>query len=162
MWRTWYLGRRSPETVQLAATTTITLPNDLEAPRLWTFENWHGLGLPGQMKEIEMDEKKFSNCIDICNECAEVCERCATACLKEEDASRMADCIRLDRDCADICRLAAALMARDSAYAKQICRLCADICEACGAECAKHDAGHCQACAECCRRCATACREMAA
>jgi hypothetical protein len=71
-------------------------------------------------------------------------------------------CIKLDRDCADICRLAAAYMARDSAFALSICQLCAQICDACGRECAKHEKDHCQACAAACRACAEACRKMAA
>ena len=74
----------------------------------------------------------------------------------------MAACIALDMDCAAICQLAAAAMARDSAHAPAICRLCAEICTACGTECAKHSHEHCQACAAACKQCTQACREMAA
>lgn len=108
-----------------------------------------------------MSHEQFSTCIDACNACASACEHCATACLGENDVKMMAECIRLDRDCADICRLAAAWMARDSRFAKQLCALCAAVCEACGAECARHAAQHCQMCAEACRRCAEECRKMA-
>jgi len=50
----------------------------------------------------------------------------------------MVECIRLDIDCAAICRLAASYMSRDSAYAVDLCRLCAGVCQACGEECARH------------------------
>lgn len=73
----------------------------------------------------------------------------------------MAQCIKLDLDCADICQLAANMMARNSEYAKEICRLCAQICRACGEECQKHKADHCQRCAEACMACAQECERMA-
>ena len=73
----------------------------------------------------------------------------------------MARCIALDMDCAAICRLAAGHMSRDSEFATQVCRLCADICQACGDECGKHQHDHCRACAQACRHCAEECRRMA-
>lgn len=67
----------------------------------------------------------------------------------------------LDRDCATICLIAAALMTRNSDYAKQICNLCAEICEACAQECEKHtDMNHCQKCAQACRNFAEECRKI--
>lgn len=70
-------------------------------------------------------------------------------------------CIQLNRDCATICYTASAFMSRDSQYAKEIFRICADIYEACADECNKHtDMDHCQKCAEACRRCADECRRM--
>lgn len=103
-----------------------------------------------------------TDCIQACNACANACDHCATACLGEDNVAMMARCIALDLECADLCRLAAASMARDGEFARQICRLCADACEACGKECSEHDHPHCRACAQACQACAEACRTMAA
>jgi hypothetical protein len=105
-------------------------------------------------------QAEYESCLRACNACADACDDCSTACLKEPDIRSMAECIRLDLDCAAICRLAAGFMARGSARATEICRLCADICEACAAECQKHPADHCQRCAEACRSCAAECNKM--
>jgi len=104
---------------------------------------------------------RYQSCIAACDACADACDHCASACLGEEDVEMMAACIRLDLDCAAICRMAASYMARDSRYAPELCRLCADVCEACAAECARHSQPHCQACAQTCRQCAEECRRMA-
>jgi len=74
----------------------------------------------------------------------------------------MARCIATDADCAEICRTAAALMARGSEFAQQVCKLCAQICKACTEECAKHEARHCRDCAQACTRCADECSKMTA
>lgn len=107
-----------------------------------------------------MSHQEFKTCIEACYTCAAACDHCANACLQETHAHHMANCIRADLDCADICRLAAAAMARNSAFVSDICRLCAQICEACAAECAQHSMDHCQACATACQRCADECRRM--
>ncbi|MGQ3890262.1 four-helix bundle copper-binding protein [Legionella sp. CNM-1927-20] len=109
-----------------------------------------------------MAHEKYQACIEACQACAIECEHCATACLHEEDVKRMTTCIQLDWDCADICNFAAAMMARDSQFAAQLCRLCAEICRACGDECEKHsDMEHCKRCAMACHRCAEECERMA-
>ena len=51
----------------------------------------------------------------------------------------------------------AELLSLDSAYAKDICQLCAEMCNACANECDKHAAmgmEHCKECAAACRQCA--------
>ena len=98
---------------------------------------------------------------DACNQCADACDHCSTACLKEPDVKTMTKCIALDMDCAAICRLAAGFMARDSTFARQVFKLCAEVCQACGEECGKHQTDHCQMCAKACLRCAEECRKMA-
>lgn len=109
-----------------------------------------------------MAHDQYEACIDACNACADACDHCATACLSEDDVKKMAECIRLDLDCAAICRMAAGFMARDSARAADVCRLCAQVCDACGKECAKHrQHAHCVECAQACRQCAEECRRMA-
>lgn len=108
-----------------------------------------------------MAHDKYRTCIEACLDCAQECEHCATACLQEEDPKMMERCIRLDRDCADMCVLAAQMMSRDSEFAHDFCRLCAEICAACGEECRKHDMAHCQRCADACERCSKECESMA-
>ena len=108
-----------------------------------------------------MAHQTYRSCIDACNACADACDHCAGACLREDDVKSMARCIALDIDCASLCRLAAGFMARDSEFAKPLCRLCAEVCSACGDECGKHPHDHCRECAAACRRCAEECRRMA-
>ena len=108
-----------------------------------------------------MAHQQHQSCIAACNTCADACDHCAAACLQEDDVGMMARCIALDIDCAAICRFAAGAMARDSAFANQICALCAEICDACGQECEQHRQDHCQQCAQACKRCAAECRAMA-
>lgn len=105
---------------------------------------------------------QYQACIEACSNCAIVCQTCATACLHEDNVKMMARCIALDMDCADICAMATAAMARNSEFAKEICKLCATICRACGEECGKHEHDHCQECAKACMACAEACEKMAA
>jgi hypothetical protein len=114
-----------------------------------------------ELKETAMTNNQMETCVGACNACADACDACSTACLSEPDIKMMADCIRLDLDCAAICRLASGFMARGSARARDVCRVCAMICDACAAECAKHKVDHCQRCAEACRVCAAECRKMA-
>lgn len=108
-----------------------------------------------------MARQQRQSCIRACLECAQECEHCATACLDEHEVSAMAECIRRDRDCSAICCMAAVYVSRDSRFATEICRICADVCDACGQECRRHEAEHCQRCALACERCAGACRHAA-
>ena len=108
-----------------------------------------------------MSCEAYKTCIEACARCVTTCEHCAAACLSEGHADHMAACIRLDRDCADMCSLAVSLMSRDSHFAHELCRLCAEVCDACGTECARHEAEHCRRCAEDCHHCAEECRRMA-
>ena len=92
--------------------------------------------------------------LDALNACVAACEHCSTACLQEPDVHLMARCISLTRDGADVCALAARLVARGSAQAEPLLKVCAEFCRACAEECAKHEHRHCQECAEACHRCA--------
>jgi hypothetical protein len=74
------------------------------------------------------------------------------------DPGRMRGCIKLDNDCADICGLAVFYVARGSAYAADVLRLCITVCDACHVECGRHDHGHCEKCAAICAECSDACR----
>lgn len=115
------------------------------------------------MTTITLQNPKYQECIDSCNNCAEACEACCTACLTDaSNVGIMTRCIMMYRDCADMCRMASCMMARGSEYAKQSCNMCADVCEACAMECDKM-AGkmeQCKQCADMCRACAQECRSM--
>lgn len=113
------------------------------------------------MSDRILQIEKYQSCIEACFECAESCEYCATCDLREKDVKMLTRCIQSNRDCANICLTAVAFMSRDSDYAKQICKVCAEICDACAQECEKHtDMDHCQKCAQICRNCADECRRM--
>lgn len=107
-----------------------------------------------------MTFQKYANCIEACDACAAACNHCAASCLKEDNVSDMTKCIELDMDCAELCRLASAFMARNSPFALDLCRLCAQVCDKCAEVCARHDHDHCQDCARACKRCADECRLM--
>ena len=98
-------------------------------------------------------------CIDACNACATECDSCAKH-MADKDSKN--DCPACCVECAAICRLCADAIARNSPFAKQICKLCADICTWCAKECDAQGMDHCKSCAEACRHCAEACRKMAA
>lgn len=113
------------------------------------------------IKEVDMShhlDQNARDCIEACNYCAVECGICFAHMVgKESKNSCPACCI----ECAAICRLCVDAMARNSPFAKQICKLCADICDWCAAQCDAHDMDHCKSCAEACRKCAEACRKMA-
>jgi hypothetical protein len=100
--------------------------------------------------------RSLEECIEACLNSLHACEICATKCIEMGDKSH-ADCIKNCRDCADICNLCLKWLSRQSAFAEDLCKLCAKICEACANECDKHDHEHCRRCAEACRRCVEAC-----
>jgi hypothetical protein len=67
------------------------------------------------MNSITLQNPKYQQCIDSCNNCAEACEACCTACLNDSsNVGMMTRCIMMCRDCADMCRIASCMMARGS------------------------------------------------
>ena len=111
-----------------------------------------------------MTNQQYQKCIDACLECATECNHCAVACLEEKEVQHLTQCIRLDLECAVICRASAELMTSGSAYAPQLCELCAAICNACAEKCEQHanmGMEHCRECAEACRACAKETMEIA-
>lgn len=66
----------------------------------------------------------------------------------------------LMQDCAKICAVAADFMLRGSAFAEDICALCAEICDQCAESCEEFDDEKMTKCAEICRECAEKCRMM--
>ena len=102
-------------------------------------------------------DRSARDCIDTCNICAIECARCFSNMVGKESKNTCPACCI---ECADICHLCADAIARNSPFAKQICKLCADICDWCATQCDAHAMDHCKRCAEACRRCAEACRKM--
>ena len=83
------------------------------------------------MGVLSASPTNMDHCIESCIKCARACEECTTACLQEPDVQARIHCIQMLNDCAEICLQAVALMSRNSAMAKQFCKLCAEICESC-------------------------------
>ena len=111
-----------------------------------------------------MTTQPYQTCIDACLECATECNQCAVACLEEKEVQNLTQCIRLNLECAVVCRATAELLTAGSAYASQLCELCADICNACAEKCEQHanmGMEHCRECAEACRTCARETMEIA-
>ena len=98
------------------------------------------------------------DCIAACNDCATECGNCFAHMVgKESKNSCPACCI----ECLAICRLCVDAITRNSPFAKQTCKLCADIRDWCAEQCDAHNMDQCKRCAAACRRCAEACRKMA-
>jgi len=99
-----------------------------------------------------------------CTATAKIANRCFDLCLAEQDVNMVADCIRSTRECTEFCHYTASALERNSAFAKQLCILCATICRTCATECGKHadHHEHCRKCAEACLRCAEVCELMVA
>ncbi len=102
-------------------------------------------------------------CIKQCLECAAMCTRCGHHCLDMGAAHASPAHQGLMRDCAELCSLAAAMLARSSPLAPDICSLCARVCTSCAEDCDALCDGDAlmSACADHCRDCARLCSAMA-
>ena len=110
----------------------------------------------------------YQECIDACFSCSEICNACSDDMIGMEghgkkevgnsDGTVHSALPRLRR----CCLLSAALISRNSSFAEQFCRLCAEVCDSCAETCEAHAPHHamCGDCAKECRRCADLCREM--
>lgn len=96
-------------------------------------------------------------CLDACNLCATECGSCFFHMVGQASPNACPACCV---ECAAMCRLCADAIARNSPFAMQICKLCAEVCDWCAKACGAHDMDHCKRCAEACRQCAAACRGM--
>jgi hypothetical protein len=103
-------------------------------------------------------DQSTKDCIAALNDCATECGNCFAHMVGKESKNNCPACCI---ECAAICRLCVDAIARNSQFAKQICKLCADISDWCAKECDAHDMDQCKRCAKACRRCAEACRKMA-
>ena len=103
-------------------------------------------------------DQSAKDCIAACNDCATACGSCFAHMAGKVSANACPTCCI---ESAAISRLCADAIARNSPFAKQLCKVCADICDWCAKECGAHEMEHCKACAESCHRCAEACRKMA-
>lgn len=104
-----------------------------------------------------MVNSKYQDCIDACQKCIVVNQDCL---INMAGQKSMNDCPKCCVVCIDACYVSVKMMAADSQYAEQYCKICAEVCDYCAGQCAEHDHEHCQACAKACRECAEACRKM--
>lgn len=105
---------------------------------------------------------EMDRCVRDCAECFAVCSHCAQHCLQMGGDHASPEHQGLMNDCAQLCAAAVGVMARSSAYAPDLCALCAEVCEDCAADC-ESMAGNDETmkkCAEVCRRCAASCNAM--
>lgn len=110
---------------------------------------------------LSNNSKINQKCIDLCNQCAQACYECFRACLDESDVQARKNCIALLVECAQICQMAAANMAMNGQFTKELCNICTLVCEKCAQECSMFNDEHCTKCAQICRDCATECKNMA-
>jgi len=102
----------------------------------------------------EMDE-----CIKTCLECARLCQQARAQLQAKQDAGD--ELLALLLDCAECCELCARWMQRGSAFAADLCALCATVCKTCEEACEALPGDELlQKCAEACRRCFDTCLRM--
>lgn len=112
----------------------------------------------GQRNIFDMVKPNYRDCIKVCQECALACEMCLEAMIGEDSSN---DCPLCCYECLQACQQCVSAMARNSQYAKDYCRLCANICDWCAIECGQHqDMEVCQKCALSCYECAKECWKM--
>lgn len=109
-------------------------------------------------------DAKMEECVKACIECYKTCTKMVTHCLELGGKHASPQHINTLKDCAEICGLAIGFMLRGSAYAEQLCGLCAEICSACATQCEALADGDdaMNNCAQSCRDCAKACGAMGA
>jgi hypothetical protein len=105
--------------------------------------------------------RDLAHLVTTIQDCEMVCEDMTTYVMRRSDFRSRIRQLELLRDCADICALTAKFIARDSHFARDIAKLCADICMACSRECAKFPDQQSQYCSEVCYNCAQECRRFA-
>ena len=102
-----------------------------------------------------------STCIDNCLNCHQVCLQMAmNHCLIAGGKHIEPEHFKLMLDCVKICAASAEFQLSGSAFAIQLCGVCAEICEACADSC--EQVGDMNECVVACRKCAKSCAEMAA
>lgn len=100
--------------------------------------------------------------LPVVQHCEVVCEYTHTVILGRQDVHMRTQQLQLLRDCADVCTLTAKLIARCSAFAREMAALCAQVCEVCGNHCLRHQDQDSQYCGRVCCHCAEVCRAFAA
>jgi hypothetical protein len=96
--------------------------------------------------------KEMQQCIDACKEC----QKCCVA--LETSGGVDSRTIQTAKDCAEICQTCSNFIMRESHFATDIRKLCAEMCKKCAAACDKMSRGSIgNQCAAACRRCAETC-----
>lgn len=109
---------------------------------------------------MEEVSDKMKECKKACLHCYKVCTKTSSYCLEQGGEHAEVGHMTLMQDCAKICAVAADFMLRGSAFAEDICALCAEICDQCAESCEEFDDEKMTKCAEICRECAEKCRMM--
>ncbi|CAH2214938.1 four-helix bundle copper-binding protein [Tepidibacter aestuarii] len=110
-------------------------------------------------ENIDYNRPYHGDLLETLQECEATCEHMTTF-IKKKYPKRKLQLILL-RDCADICGLTAKYIARQSPFARDAARLCANICYRCGMECAKYPDRESQRCSKICLNCARECQAFA-
>ena len=106
-----------------------------------------------------MSEELRLECLRNCTECHQVC--LAMQVHPDVVGKLNADDTKLLVNCAKMCETSADFMDTNSAYHREVCRVCSEICTACAQMCDRTGIDVLRACAATCRRCADSCRRMA-
>ena len=114
-----------------------------------------------ELEDSRSNKPYYPDLVKTLQDCEAVCERMTNFIKECFDVKMRVKQLKLLRDCADICGLTAKFVARCSAFAKDIARLCACICEACAIECARYPDRESQHCARVCINCARECMAFA-
>ena len=104
--------------------------------------------------------------IDSTLQCVKDGRACLDHCivlLKSGDLS-MANCTETVNEMLVMCDAMSQMATYNSAYVKELAKICIKTCEDCERECAKHEKVHaeCAACAKSCRACIKECKKIAA
>lgn len=81
-----------------------------------------------------MDKKILKECISTCQTCAAQCTEAVASCLNREGVGDLTRFIRAAMECSSICRATAEMLSLESAFAPDLCKLCADVCKNCADE----------------------------
>ena len=81
-----------------------------------------------------MDKKILKECISTCNRCAALCTDAVAICLQRDGVGDLTRFMRAAMECSAMCRATAEMLALESAFAPDLCKLCADICKNCADE----------------------------
>lgn len=107
------------------------------------------------------ENKKLTECADICCDCFKVCTETIPQCLNKGGDHAESQHIGLLQLCADICKLSVSAMLSGVEQHSYICEACSEICDECADECESIGGDLMKNCAEVCRKCAKACGDMA-
>ena len=104
----------------------------------------------------------IDQCIKDCLNCYETCLSCISHCLALGGKHASVEHIQAMMECSLICNTSATMMRMNSAFANELCQMCAKVCDVCEESCCSIDDTDrmMERCADACARCAQSCRSM--